>query len=243
MVESIMLGSLYFDGVPQEVGAGYSFKVMSLGDTVSGKEIWWLKLKSGAMIADKCVCVNVSWDQLNENHLVFGALAQINGRPYLCRCPKVGSRNYIPNEWDDLLNKVGINLGTTNWKQAFFWGQEAPGTGSKEAAYRVVRGHESARYWGMFLSTNQFNFFGFRPVLEPLMAVPEDFEPLLGQHVTAMGPGWENASGILAAYSDYDLMLKSPAPLPDACTWAVPAGKHIIVDRASVSWLRKTENN
>ena len=92
MVEVVKLGSLYFDGQPQEIGVPYNGKRLLFGDTVSGKEISWARLQNGLLIAGRCVCTEISWEQLHEEGFVFGAPITIDGETYLCRCLRVGAK-------------------------------------------------------------------------------------------------------------------------------------------------------
>lgn len=234
MAEVIEIGTLYFDGCPQKVGVKYNGKRLSLGPTVPGKAIQWVKA-NGLLIADRCVCTQISWEQLDFIGLVFGIIIQIDGKWYLCRCLKVGAKEGNPNEWDAALDKAGENNKVWHWENQYFWGQETP---EGRASARAVRGWVSARSWNNYSAANRNVFVGFRPALEPLIPAPLDYGPMVGTEITPMGPDYKFVSGRLAAFTDYDLVLEAPSPLPDACKWAVPDGKQIIVDRASVSWLR-----
>lgn len=238
MAEVIEIGTLYFNGRPQKVGVKYNGERLSLGPTVPGKAIQWVKA-NGLLIADRCVCTQISWGELDFIGLVFGTIIQIDGRWYLCRCLKVGAEGGVPNEWDAILEKVGESNDLWHWKDAFFWGQETLGNLGNQAWGRAVRGGYWASYWNSYISTSRLANIGFRPALEPLIPAPLDYGPIVGTEITPMGPDYKFVSGRLVAFTDYDLVLESPSPLPDACEWAVPGGKQIIVDRASVSWLRE----
>lgn len=148
MAEVIEIGTLYFDGRPQKVGVKYNGERLSLGPTVPGKAIQWVKA-NGLLIADRCVCTQISWGELDFIGLVFGTIIQIDGRWYLCRCLKVGAEGGVPNEWDAILEKVGESNDLWHWKDAFFWGQETLGNLGNQAWGRAVRGGDTGPATGI----------------------------------------------------------------------------------------------
>ena len=103
------------------------------------------------------------------------------------------SGGVLPNEWDDFICNEGNYSGlpkpnstdlangpndsqkTTehnrmwNWWKVRTWCQEVYRDG---ASSRVNRGYYSARYWDSTSSSSQYDYFGWRPVLEVLNAAP-----------------------------------------------------------------------
>ena len=63
--EIIKLGSIYFGGEPQVPGEEFIDGDLTFGDTVPGMELSWVKYKD-LLVADRCVCDYISWEQLNE---------------------------------------------------------------------------------------------------------------------------------------------------------------------------------
>ena len=102
----VKLGSIYFDGNPVAPGSALDGQQFSIGDTRPGKELQWVQ-DGRLLVADRCICVNISWDNLNKMGFVFGTLVVVDNNSYLCRCLKVGSWVGAPNEWDTLLDKYG----------------------------------------------------------------------------------------------------------------------------------------
>ena len=165
-MEIVKFGSIYNYGIAQSPGFACNETAnFFLGDTASGKELQWVKLKNGLLVADRCVCIEVSWEQLHKAGLVFGTLVTIDGEAYLCRCLKVGAKDHEPNEWDAALDATSEDDRLWHWEDAFFWGQE-PVEGW--AAHRAYRGYFSARYWYYSSASYRFVLLGFRPALEPL---------------------------------------------------------------------------
>lgn len=236
MAEIIKLGSLYFDGQPQETGVKYDGEQITFGPTVSGEEIQWVKA-NGLLIADRCVCTDVSWDQLDNQGLVFGTPIQIDGQFYLCRCLKVGAENGVPNEWDSDMDEIGESNDLWHWENTYFWGQEAPPALSSR---RAARGYRSARFWDYFSTSLRDINVGFRPVLEPLGSEPRNPDALIGKTIQVYGPRSVSLEGLLLDVDDYDFTLTPVASTPTDCLWASMAGDNLVVSRDSVLWLKET---
>lgn len=65
-------GSIYENGQVMEPGFLISSPPdFSLGDTVPGKELQWVELKTGLLIADRCACRNISWLSLNNKGFIM----------------------------------------------------------------------------------------------------------------------------------------------------------------------------
>lgn len=158
MANIIKLGSILLDGVNTEPGAKYkpgqSIRFAD-GDTLS-----WVVV-NGLLIADRPLLVNISWDDLNEQDLVFGKQISINGQQFLCRLLKVGAHVDAPNKWDSALDVVGDANTLCKWKKAACWGQE------NTASYRALRGYGAARHWRFVAPDIRWPNYGYRPVLEP----------------------------------------------------------------------------
>ena len=237
-MEKIKLGTAYIDEFPLSPGLrNHKSDRISIGDTISSFAIQWVRLSNGLLVADRCICNNVSWEQLNASGLVFGKVIQIDGSWYLCRCLKVGAKGGDSNEWDVALAEAGEDDGIWHWKGQYFWGQETP---EGWASSRAVRGYYSARLWSYYYVSNRFVYVGFRPALEALVPVPLDYGPLVGTEITLMAPDHKFVTGMLVSASDYDLVLETRSPLPDICKWAISDGERVVIDRASVSWLRQS---
>lgn len=234
MAEIIKLGSLYFDGQPQRIGARYDSGKITLGASVPGKELQWVKLKSGLLIADRVVCVSVSWEHLDDQGLVFGTPFQIDGQFYLCRCLKVGAEGGVPNEWDTALGEAGEDVEIWHWSGQYFWGQE---TLENQESRRAVRGYCSARYWNNNSASSRFVRLGFRPALEPLGSEPCSPETLIGKTIRLYGPRGASLEGRLQDVDDYDFILSPAAGAHTRCFWTSKAGDNLVVSRDSILWF------
>ena len=229
-------GTVYLDGQPYFPGAESNGRVISFGDTVSEKAIPVVRYKS-LWVASQCVCINISWEQLSKAGYIFGCPVKIDGTFYLCRSLKVGEKENVPNEWDSILDDLGEDDNLWHWGSGYFWGQE----GSKyEASSRAVRGYHSARDWLNYYATYRYVNVGFRPVLEPLPPEPLVSDTLIGANLKVYGPDTA-IIGQLVEHTDYDLVMAPNAGLrlPRKCQWARRDGKHIIIDRTAVIWVKE----
>ena len=124
-------------------------------------------------VADYNVTHTVSWDDLNNEGLIFGKGYVAGGVDYTLRAPSAGSDSTgsydsergtpQSNEWDTIL--VKDNGYIQNWNKMSSLGQD---TFSHDASYRAVRGCISARYSTWTASSTRLALYGFRPVLEVL---------------------------------------------------------------------------
>lgn len=232
-METKKIGSLYFDGTPVKPGLLCENHQFTIGDTVPGKELRWIQ-DGNILVANRVICTGISWDNLNQRGFVFGVPVCIDGKRYLCRCLKVGTRVDVSNEWDDLLRKYGQDNATWHWKGQYFWGQEIP---EEYHGLRSCRGGGTAFGWSFGGEEATSGNVGWRPVLEPL----DEAEPsndLLGSRFKVYGPQGAPVTGELSGFDDYDLVL-STADIPEDCGWTGSIRDHTIINRKDVSLMQK----
>lgn len=108
MIIKRKFGTIYLDGEPVPPGTEYpgNGQKIEIRDTVPGKEITWI-LVNGMLVADRNILTFVSWDALNENHLVFGQQMYFSGETWTTRLIKGGRASYHDNkEMDSILQAV-----------------------------------------------------------------------------------------------------------------------------------------
>ena len=228
------LGSVYLDGQASDVGVAYNGEALSFGNGVAGMEIQWVK-DGSILVADRCVCTNISWEQLDQRGFVSGTAIRINDDPYLCRCLRVGDKEDIPNEWDALLDRYGEDNKLWNWDGMYFWGQEVL---FRRTSHRATRGWMSAREWYGHDAVLQYAIIGFRPVLEPLISQPS--EALLGSNTSVFGPHGESVKGCLVGFDDYDLTLAVDCGLSEKYDWAILSGQQVVASRSAIIGITKS---
>ena len=236
MAKIIKLGSLYFDGHSQEVGTAYNGEQLSFGDAIPGREISWVKLQNGLLIADRCICTAISWQQLDKEGFVFGVPITIDSETYLCRCLCIGTKENESNEWDTALDGTGEDNNLWHWEGAYFWGQEIS---KRSASNRAVRGCSSARYWSYNGATDRYVDVGFRPALEYLGSEPCSPDTLLDKMVKAYCSGGVIIEGRLVDFSDYDITFEHNYPTFANYPWATKEGRNIIISRENIIGLKE----
>lgn len=235
--EIVKFGSLCIDSWPVKAGSRCTSdsSPLAIVDTVPGREIQWVRV-GGMLVADRCVCTNISWSRLAKLGYISGNLLQIDGERFLCRSLKLGNAPGKSSEWDRILDLTGEEDSLWHWKDLCSWGWETvDGTQNK----RAVSGGRNARCWGCFSKTFRSVNVGFRPVLEPLDLMPDSLGHLVGKQICVYGPGGWILSGKLIRSDDYDLVLEEYSRLPDE-NWVSKDGDKLVVDRNAVEWLRET---
>ena len=236
-MEKIAMGSIYLADMVQIPGFDCDgFADVSFGDTVPGRELQWVKLKSGLLIADRCACTNISWEDLDKVGFAFGTPVTINGETYLCRCLRVGTVEDEPNEWDTALDEAGEDNDLWHWRDGYFWGQE---TSVYEASTRSIRGHDSARDWYFSSATFRSEGVGFRPALEYLGPAPCSPDTLLGKKAKVYCSDGVTIEGCLVGFSDYDVILETNSPIPAGYPWITKEGNSIVINRRNIGWLKE----
>lgn len=224
------LGSIYMEKEPVIPGTAFKYDgaEICLGNTIPGKELEWVEW-NGLLVANRCACVAVSWQELNDHGYVFGWPVSIDGKPYLCRSLEVGSLSRSMNEWDSILDDLGDDDSIWHWKEQWFWGQEQ----SAAWTHRYARGCTSARDRCNLSERHVSDTLGFRPVLEKLSSAPMDKN--MGKQIVVYGPHNIAIEGRLVGFDDYDIALDGVAPLHADCDWAIrTSGGQAVVCRSSI---------
>lgn len=195
MANIIKLGSLLLDGTHIEPCSEY--QPGQIIEFANGNDVPWV-IANGLLIASWRLLYNISWNDLNEQSLVFGKRISINGQQFLCRLLKVGANVNAPNEWDAALDIVGAADSLWEWRKAFCWGQE------NSASYRALRGCGAARRWYFVAPDIRRLNYGYRPVLELLPTEHRNF----GNRICAIG-GQSILYGTLVDVTDYDMIILS----------------------------------
>lgn len=231
--EIVRLGSLYLNDFPVLPGTSYNNKCLDVGDTEQGMELEWVQY-NGTLYGIRCACLNISWDQLNDNGLVHGTLVWIDGKSYWCRSLKVGSGRETPNEWDALLDEFGEDDSLWHWTNRLFWGQEAPEWEDGTMIARAVRGLNFARYWTSVKSCHQLSHLGFRPVLEPITLL-EMSDLVVGSNIKVQLPQNGFAEGLLVRYDEYDMVVEvNNAEIPDDGNCTAWQKGQLVINRQSI---------
>lgn len=228
MANIIKLGSILLDGA--HTNPGNQYKPGHYIDFGDGDDLQWI-IVNGQLIADRPLLICISWDDLNDQGLVFGKQVTINGQQFLCRLLRVGAETGVLNEWDAVLDAVGEDNALWHWSKLFFWGQESMPT---DASRRAIRGCGSARHYNWHASSNRHALYGFRPALAPLLSD----NLISGSKVCAIG-GQTVLYGTLLEVTDYDAVVRlEQTPMMAAsdegkCYSKLPDGA-IILDRTSM---------
>ena len=227
-VKIVKYGTLFLNSKPVAPGSFFTGERMSIGNTCSGKELEWVIVGS-ILVATRNICLHISWADLNAAGFVYGTLICIDNRPYLCRC-MTGS------EWDAILDTLGDDNKLWHWTEGYSWFQEE----YKNNHSRLVRGYFSARRQDPVGFHARSGTVGFRPVLEPLVRIPDDPAKLVGKHIRGYDMHWNAVKGKVVAFDDYDLILQTNKSLPEFCgKIAIPdTDDRFVVPRDSISWMR-----
>lgn len=236
MVKIIKLGSLYLDDSPfaAPVGSSCLGAKISLGDTSPGNELQWVRWR-GKLVANHCICIDVSWNFLNRQGYVYGRPVVINGKGYSCRCLKTIGGD---SEWDAILAECGDSEDLWHCKERWFWGQEPH---EMFPDRRIVRGYADVRHRGSCKADTHNGYIGFRPILEPLGPALHPSDKLIGHSIKAWMSGNTCIVGRLMKVDEYDLVLENAAVFGPDCACAKHDGTCIVLERESIFWLEELE--
>lgn len=225
----VRFGSLYLDGKPSESGYTYDhISRITLGNTCPGQELLWVE-RNDKYAALSPLLLGVSWDTLNAYGMAIGSTILIDGEKYNCRLPKFGNKPQKHNEWEEFylgLPRIEARLVQDN---TLSWGADICGV------YRSARCGAGMSKWRLVAKDCQQANYAWRPVLEPIAPALASIPKGTLVRVKFVD-GSMLIDGVLAGYSDYDLLLYIRGPMPSATNWYKPDRSGLMaVDRAGVS--------
>lgn len=232
-MRKLELGTVYLDGLPKDGCSYEEGRTLSLGDSYPFQEISWIPCGE-FLAADRVVCVNISWRDLEQNHLVDGSVVKIDGKNYLCRLLRVNNQ---VNEWEQVLSVAGNSDRAIHWERMYFWINKPK---ESDSPARFALGFNSLHEVRTIPDNKRYTYVGFRPALEPLGDKIDDPASLVGHKVKLWGPKWASVKGTLFGVDDYDLGIIPDEPIPTDLGWAAQQpDSSVTIDRASMAWLKE----
>ena len=153
-------------------------------------------------IADCNAANATSWNNLNEQGMIFGKAYTSGNIDYTLRAPSAGnagnggyggSGDPSNNEWDAILGKSTAYI--KNWSLIASWGQDI-WTKDGNGQYRSVRGYTSHYFCDKSNAADNYSYLGFRPVLELPTGLAADslkiVELLTGKFMPGEHQNWIN---------------------------------------------------
>lgn len=196
-------GTLYLNGIKQKCPVdfeNYEDVYEYMGERIEIKDsdkddmnkLSWIEINDNnkkLLICDRNILTGISWDELNNQNLVFGKVIMIEGKKYMLRLLKGGDtkKDSSDNEWDryiinkdehsslpistkdDRSNKVknsidkikGANNNLWHWYKLCSFTQNTKGKKSC-----IIRGFYSNTYFSDVKKEVSYKTIGYRPVLE-----------------------------------------------------------------------------
>ena len=240
-MEKKQFGSLYINKRPV-VPAGRQFDryretpVLELGGTKPGKEIEWLTV-GHLLIATRVLIHSISWEDLDQRGLISGQEAVIDSKRYKVRTPSV-------KEWDEAAAMcVGHIQDLWYFQDGWSWCIEES---TLDNRLRYLCSGNNTHSPMTCSAKTRSKPFGWRPVLEPISAGPNDIQAMFGSMVTVAHNG-SVVVGMLTGISDYDLVLRRAqfdrkGPDSDDFAKRIKDGT-IVVNRDLVDYISQNQDS
>lgn len=241
-MEKKRFGSLYINNRPV-IPAGRQYDrykedpVIEIGGTKPGKEIEWLTV-GHLLIATRVLVHSISWEDLDQRGLVVGKEAVIDGKRYKVRIPSI-------KEWDMAVKACGGEPISALWNFQDGWSwciDESPG----DSRLRLLCCGNPINSPASHSSKTRSKPFGWRPMLEPISAGPNDIQSMFGSMITVAHNG-SVVIGMLAGISDYDLVLRQARfrrmGLDSDDFAKIIKDGTIVVNRALVDYISQVQNS
>ncbi len=184
---------LEYKDIPEYLGQKIEIK-----DTDKNEEnkLSWVEINDNdkkLLICDRNILKGISWNELNEQNLVFGKVVIIEGKKYILRLLTGHSekKNYKENEWDRYVvntDKIdGLPISTEyditnsskqqddkeklNGKSNTLWhwynfSSFTQSEGLRSEKFCIIRGFYSTTYSNQSIKDLKYETVGYRPVLE-----------------------------------------------------------------------------
>lgn len=175
----------------------YNGQKIEIRDTDRNEEnkLFWVEINDNGkklLISDRNILKGISWNELNDQNLIFGKVVVIEGNKYILRLLTGYSdkKNYKANEWDKYianLNKInelpqsneydsdtnskedsekkfnGDNNRLWHWYKFSSFTQSE---GARSQKFCIIRGFYSTIYSSQSIKELKYETVGYRPVLE-----------------------------------------------------------------------------
>lgn len=226
-------GCLALNGIPARQGEAYDGKstidIMAPIGVDNVKPIRWAWAQ-GLWVARDLVLTNVSWNQLNQYGLATGKEIEISGVMYQIRCPLLGARDKVPNEWDAILKEAGERDRFSYMLEGRFWGSDTCPDGRhpiREGEWSPRKGYLAANY---------------RPVMMPITIKLDNC--WTGATIQVLSKSGDAIVGVLDEVNEYDFLLSNVARVPrgkkSARSFYRSLGKkRAAVDRSQVLYVQE----
>lgn len=200
------LGTLYINGAKQKCPTdlvGYNDIYEYMGEKIEikdsdkndGNKLSWIEINDNdkkLLICDRNILKGISWDELNNQNLVFGKVVIIDGQKYMLRLLKGGDKKKddVDNEWNKyIVNQdeiSGLPLSTEydksdknkknsldrlNGKNNTLWHWVdicSLTQNVKREKSCIIRGFYSNTYFNDVKKEVSYKTVGYRPVLEAI---------------------------------------------------------------------------
>ena len=227
-MEKKQFGSLYINKRPV-VPAGRQFDryretpVLELGGTKPGKEIEWLTV-GHLLIATRVLIHSISWEDLDQRGLISGQEAVIDSKRYKVRTPSV-------KEWDEAAAMcVGHIQDLWYFQDGWSWCIDAS---TLDNRLRYLCSGNNAHSPMTCSAKTRSKPFGWRPVLEPVSAGPNDIKEMFGSVVTVA-----HNSSLVLRRAQFD----RKGPDSDDFAKRIKDGT-IVVNRDLVDYISQTQDS
>lgn len=238
-MDKILFGSYYINGKAAPPGSswgnpdtGSSAILLTIGNTVAGKEIEWAKVSPTKYVATRTGILGISWQRLSALGLVKGVPVEIDGKHFVCRLPEVSPTKDFPSEWDYIVTLLGNLDKHLHWKGIGFWTQSFD-----DGLFSLTQGGSASKAMRFRPKTDIVCNVGFRPILE---ATDEEVSSIeVGETVTVYAGG-KVIAGTCLSQTDYDVAIASHSVQKSVSGVFVVKNKdEVIIDREKISWIQK----
>lgn len=234
-MDKILFGSYYINGNAVPPGSSWeksSALLLTIGNTVAGKEIEWAKVSPTKYVATRTGILKISWRRLSTLGLVKGIPVDIDGKHFVCRCPEVSPIKGVSSEWDGIVTLLGNLDKHLHWKGVEFWTQSFD-----DGLFALTQGGSASKAMRLRPKTDIVYNVGFRPILE---AIGEEATSIEVGEVVTVYAGGKVIAGTCISQTEYDVVITSHSVQKSVSGVFVVKNKdEVIIDREKISWIQK----
>lgn len=231
MSRVLILGSLCMGDQERDPGTLYNGHSFKIGNLQPGFGIPWVAA-NGVLYCEFNLLTGISWNELDENGLIYGKPCMIDGFKFMCRIASGAD-----DEWAAVIDAINKDSSLLRWQPVYSWCQSSH---TNYQNHKICRGGNWPQELHHIAPDKKDPRVGWRPVLEPIGDNEITIEQIpLGSDLIIWG-GNHCVRGFFDKATPYDILLNC---WPDKCSekdnfFTIISDEGIAVNREKIQLLQ-----